>query len=430
MKTKRFLHLRAALAVCASVGYGVAQLAGSTEPKILDQVASLIAAGKPAEARNIIATIPTNAPEYRIGKFYDALAFHVAGDQLGFFKALEKLPEDATGVPVEVAEDLAAREVQTLHFFRKFDELLSKAREFVQNHAGSTRCASVKDYLLAGLFDRGMKKTEEACRTRDESVYNRRWPEGKANLEEFLALAASTRATNYWALPKRSFRQDKWVARLTLGDEKVLLEEVPAEDAVTLEGISYLRVQLYHKLQREKLDQNIGLAESFLRDYPQTKHRKRLEFDLATLYFRKGERLAKQADADETARKTTEAESNRAQARAYFEKHRALQVEMPDKDAGIEASDLLEMRADLLYGYILDKRYEQVTRLTAEMLVQYPQGSVGWSMAKVNDGCVALRQAAPDVRQAIKYFEQVIELGFKDKPDHDYYVLLATKWRI
>jgi hypothetical protein len=431
MNRKLLSSLAIFLAVGGFVVYVVAQqTTPSGGDSKLTQAGALIEAQQPEAARELLAMIPVEDPEYLPAKFYDALALDLANEQLRFLNAVAKLPGDTTGVPGPVLAELDARHIRALLFYRKFDELLPKARVFAQLHPDSPHQAQVNECLLAALFDHGMKKTEEACRSKSEEIFAKRWPEGKASLEEFLALAAGYSHPNYLALPRRNLATDIWVARLTLGGENVVLAEVPATDAATREKVSLLRVQLYQKLQREKLEQNISLISDFLREFPESKHRRRLEFDLATLNFRQGERLAKQAEVDEKAGNSTQAEASRNQARKYFEVQRTLHTTEPDKESGIERSDILDMQADLLYSYFLEKNYAEVSDRAGEMVANGSPGDIPWIIGMVYHGIVMLHESPPKAERAIEVLEAVMALDFKDKPEHDYYILLATKWRI
>lgn len=429
MKPKRFYYLFAAVAVCAFVCYSVAQLADSTpspDQVKLDQVASLIAGGKPTEARELIATIPVTAPEYRIGKFYDALAIHVSGDQIGFMKALEKLPPDATGVPSNVTEDLAAREVQLLLFFRTFEELLPKARAFVQNHAGSARFAIVKDCLLAGLFDRGMKKTDEACRLKDEAIYNSRWPQAKANLEEFLALVASNGATTYRSLPKRNLQQDIWVARLTLGDENALWGEVPATDVAAREQLSFLRLRLYQRLQKDQTDRNIKMATEFLELFPESLHRKRVEYELAEVALCGGERLKKpgRQEGDPTT-----LEGKRATSARYLEMARELYGSVvEDPKTGIAIADVQQSRLGMVRIYFAQKDSVGLSNCVAQLIADYPAKGKVWVVAKLYYAASLYRQN--NLTEAANELDEILAVEFKNNPSSDGHLVAAARWRI
>lgn len=395
----------------------------------IQQAQVLIREHKPLEARTVLATIPETAPEYPLAKHYDALAQHEAKDRLGFLKSIEKLPA-TSGLPATLSADLTVRQIEALLFYRNFEELLPKARAFLSQHPAAAESAAVQDYLLAALFERGMKKTKEACNSKDEAVFNIRWPEGKADLEEFLALAARVPHTNYLTLPKRNLSQDIYLARIVMGGGDKVLQEISATDAAARQNISYLRLQMFQKLQRDRTEQNANMIKDFLKEFPETKQQKRLEFDLATLNFCLGEKLAKQADVDESAGNVQAAVNNRKQASQYFEAQRALQLNETNKDAGIEISDLMEMRADLLYGYFLEKNYQEVSDRADEMVAKATPGEIAWIIGKVYQGIVLVHVSPPKVAQAKESLESVMALEFKNKPDHDYYVLLAARWRI
>lgn len=429
MKTKRSYYLCVALAICAFVGYGVAQLASSSksaQQEKLDQAAILIGDGKPTEARALIATISSNAPEYRVAKFYDALAIHALGDQIGFLKALEKLPKNSTGVPADVAEDIVAREVQSLHFFRKFEELLPKARAFAKNHAGSTRIGSVKECLLAGLFDRGMKKTEEASRLNDAVIFNKRWPEGKGNLEEFLALVASTGITNYQLLPNRNMKQDIWVARLTLGDENALWGEVPASDVAAREQLSFHRVRLFQNLQKNETEKNIKLANEFIEQFPESVHRKRVEYELAEIALIGGERLVKPG---RRVGDPTTIPERRTAATRYLDLARELYGRVAeDPKADISDADVQESRLAIVRINYANKDWAALSECVGRLTSEYPAQGKVWLHAKRYHAAGLVRQSK--LTEAAKELDEVLAIGFKGNPSFDGPLASVAGWRI
>lgn len=187
MKRNAFFFLAIILVCGGLVAYVVAQQAAPANPETkLTQAYALINSGEPQAAQELLATIAETDPDFAAAKHYKALTLAVAKDRLGFLKSLEKLPTTPVRLPREVETDLAAHRIEALFFYRNFEEMLPRALAFQEENADSPHADAVREYLLAGLFERGLKKTFEAGKLKDEK-FQQRWTEGRANLEQFLA---------------------------------------------------------------------------------------------------------------------------------------------------------------------------------------------------------------------------------------------------
>lgn len=430
LKNKPLLELLLILGVVSLTVYVLAQQTTPTgSAGKLSEAITLLNTGKPAQANEVIASIAPSDHEHAAAQGYKALCLYELKDTLGFLKTTEAMNLKQLPVSREIGEDLAFKQIDVLFYFRKFDDLLPKIQSYWDQNPSSPRVAAVTEYYLAALFERGMKKTYQACQINDTNQFFARWAEGKADLEKFLAAASSSRVTNYSRLQKRSFAEDVWVARLTMGDEKALFAEIPIEDQAAREKVNFLRVQLYQKMQPNEVDRNLKMMADFVKDFPESQGRKRVEFDMASISFPRGEQLCKEADLAEKAGDSQAAARKRELASRYFETLRTVQSRADvDKASGIEPSDIFDLRADLLYSYYLEKNDTVLASLTVSIINASEPGDLNWMVAKVYEG-IRLASQTPPADAATKTFDEVLAFGFRNKPDHDYYALLAVRWR-
>lgn len=426
MKHKAVFILALSMACSGLVAYVVAQPATPTNPESkLSQAHFLINSGDPQAARELLTTIPKDDPEFGASRYYDALALAVAQDRLGFLKALEKLSTNAPPVPREVAPDLEAHLIEALLFHRSFEEALPRAQAFQTQHADSLHAAAVREYLLAILFERGVKKTFEACKLEDETKFNERWAEGRSNLEQFLALATSSALTNYTVLPKRNLRDDLWAARVILGDEAAALQEISGPDLAQREKFGLLRARLYPKIQPKQASQNLHRMADFLKAFPESPNRARLELEMADVALVEGERLIKVAGR---LGEGSEAATVRANAAAYFEFARPLFSRVVENaEAGIGASELREAREGILRAYFAQADWANLSTWAAQMLANAPEEKE-WVVVKLYHGAGLARQGKST--EAAKELDEVLAVGFKGSPSYDGMLISAARWRI
>ena len=286
------------------------------------------------------------------------------------------------------------------------------------------------EYQLAALFERGMKKTYEAVQTRDTNRFNARWTEGRANLEEFLSLASSLPATSYSLFPKRKLKEDLWVARMTLGGGEAALEQIPMEETAAREKFSLLRAQLFPKIQPERADENLQRLADFLQQFPESKSRARVEYDMVRVGFRAGERLCKEALAAEQAGEAQTAAEKRAAAHSYFALARSGQSRaVPDKEARVEASDIRDLREDMLRSFYLERDYASLATQAASQVETATPGDHDWVLGKVFHGIALSSQRPPKLSEAAAVLDEALALGFKSDSEHDYALMAAAKWR-
>ena len=424
------LWLIAAMFAIVSAAYVLAQqIAPANGAGKLNDAIGLLNEGKPNEARGVITNIPPSDPEHGAAQYYDALALSESKDHLGLLHKLDALKTNNANVSPQLKEELAVRQMEAQFHYRKFDDLLKHAATFKQEYANSAQASVVTEHQLAALFERGMKKTTEACSSKDPTVFNQRWTEGKANLEQFLALAASFTSTNYTRIKKHTLSEDIQVARLTLGDEKAVLEEAAIQDDAVREKVGVMRVNLYKKLQPENVDRNLELMKDFITQFPESKSRKRVEFDMANISFPSGKQMRLEAEALEQAGDANGAEARRELASKYFELQRNLKNQKADSTAGVDATDVFDLRGDLLYGYFLEKNFDQLSNLTATLLAEAKPGDALWAMAKVYQGIALQSQSPANAKEAAAVFDEVLALEFTNKPERDYYLILAARWR-
>jgi len=426
-----FIWLGLALGFVALVTYVLAQQ--SLPPGAPDKLGAAIALlneGKPQDAKQLLATIEPGDPTYEAAKRYSALCSYELKDYLGFLKAVESFEIGAPVVPPEIQEELAFERVGALFYFRKFEDIFPKIQAFRTAHPASARLDAVAEYQMAALFERGMKKTYEAVQTRDTNRFNARWTEGRANLEEFLSLASSFPTTNYSLFPKRKLKQDLWVARVTLGDEKAALQEIPMQDAAAREKFSLLRAQLYPKIQPDRFDENLQRLADFINQFPASESRPRIEYDMARLRFRAGEQLCKEAVAAEQAGEAQTAAEKRAAARRYFDLARPAQSRaVPDKAAGVEASDICDLREDSLRSYYWEKDYAGLAARAASQVGLATPGDLDWTRGKVFHGIALSSQRPPKLSEAAAVLDEVLASGFSNDSEHNEAVIAAAKWR-
>ncbi|MCX7722463.1 MAG: hypothetical protein N2379_05310 [Verrucomicrobiae bacterium] len=157
------------MSLCTVVVCLLAQSVGRVAPprSPLDQAVALLGLGNPQAAKELLAQIEARDPSYEAARRYLALCLHELKDQRGFLKAIESIDLDAPVVPPEVREDLAFRQIDALFQCRKFEDIFDKIRAFRTTYSVSHRLEAVREYEMAALFERGMKKAYEAAMLKD-----------------------------------------------------------------------------------------------------------------------------------------------------------------------------------------------------------------------------------------------------------------------
>lgn len=424
MKRYAFFGLAMIMACGGLVAYVMAQQAAPTNPKsILPKAYALISSGQPDAARELLATITEADPDFTASKHYEALTL-AAKDRLTFLKAMEKLPTTLVALPPEVEIELTAHHIEALSFYRKFEELLPKAMTFLEQHAEAPDAAEVREHLLVGLFERGLKKIFEAGRLTDETKFKERWTEGRANLEQFLTLAAAFPATNYTVLPDRKLRDDLCKARIILGDEAAALKELAGQDVVEREKLSLLRVLLYPKIQPNQAALNLQRMTDFLKEYPQSRHRMKVEFEMANVALLEGERLANEARSNPDAKA---AAVPRAAATPYLELAQGLFPRIAeDQEAGIGATELHEARIRMMRVFFAQEDWVNLSERARQLLAADPDEKERLVILLYHGYGLTLEGKFPAAAQVL---DETLAIGFRGTPSYDGLLVSAAGWR-
>ena len=392
---------------------------------------ALLADGRPQEAKEVIAAIDKDAPDYKVARCYYALCLYELNDDLRFLKEVEKSAVKEANVGPKIREDLEFKEIDTLFRYKGYERLLSRIHVFWSESPNSSRLATVIEYQMASLFEQGMKKAEEASIIGDSDRFDRRWAETRTNLQEFLALASAFGGSNYTVLPQRTLREDIWMARMTLGEEEAALEEVPILDTASREKFSLLRIRLYYTMQPEQTDRNLQMMKQFIEEFPLSKGRQRVEFDMASIGFHRGEAICMEAAATEEAGDVEAAAELRAAAHRYFKPARLLQRRVvSDQESGLKASDIRDLREDLLCSYYWEKDFANLAAETSSLKESSTPGDLDWILARTFEGITLLQVSLAATDAAAEIFDEVMEINFNGKPDHDRLVSVATLWRV
>jgi len=282
----------------------------------------------------------------------------------------------------------------------------------------------------AVLFERGLKNAFDASQLPVGDNQRKRLEAARANLLEFLYAARSIPNGKYANLAQRNFQDDVWAAYIALGSEQAVVQEFPTMSEADREKFSLLRIRLRPKLWLGAMEENLQVMEGFLQQFPASSGFKRVQFDAATLSFERGKALCKEADSL-AASAPAAAQGRRVLAASVFERFRALRGQVTaDKQAGIEESDVRDLREDLLHSFLLEKNYIELARLVNAVLAEYSPGSPEWGMAKFYEGIGLMEQTPPKLAQAAMAFDAILGLGFKNKPDHDKMVAAAARWAV
>ncbi len=354
-------------------------------------------------------------------KGQDALTLHGAKDYRGLMKALGKMDVQAAAVPPQMREDLAWARIDGLFFYRKFEDIFAAIEAFKTNHPASARMGAVTECELTARFERGLKMTLEAVRFKNESSDQRR-AEGGADFGRFLSLAASRSAKNYTVLPNRDLQQDLWTARVILGGEEAALKEIPAKAAAGLEKFHLLCALLYPKIHPELAEQNLQRMKDFLKTYPGSPARPRVELDLAGVALREGERLITKVGLP-------------AKAVPHFDFARELFGRVvEDKDAGISATDVEQAWEGTMriHYWGRDEKWQRddaklMAWLERMVSMSVPESNP-WRQAKLFQGIVLKDLQKYDEAAAV--LDELVALGFKGNPSHDGRTSAAVRARI
>lgn len=283
------------------------------------------------------------------------------------------------------------------------------------------------EYRLASLFERGMKKAFEGAVLSDPAKSAARWAEARANLGAFLSMARGK--VVYTVLPKRDLEEEVWAARLALGDEATLFAEVLDDDKARRERLSLVRLRVYKKLYTEQADRLLELMHAFVREFPDSTDRPKVEYELADLGFKLAERAWLELRKSSAQTNGVASESWAVMLR-YNKLGRDVAGRLlHQKIALLEQQDYLHLCQDYLNSFYAEGDYEQLAHEAESLLGRYETGSLGWVMRRVYDGVVLAGQNPARLAEADAVFEQVLSLGFSGKSSSDQWISCAAKWR-
>ena len=410
-----------------------AQTVGDASGRLQEAV-TLLDQGQPQAAQALLATIGPFDPNYAQAMGYSAVCLYQT-NRLKFLKIMQSPQLQLTNLSDPLRQELAYDQIDALFSYRQFEKLLPKLQDFVTQYTNSPLLHTALEYQMATWYERGMKKIEEASGSSDPKVFQRRYPDGQSNLVDFLHLAATLNETNYQVLPKRSLVHEIWKAEIALGADQQAQDETPSADR---EDEAFLNLRLYENyLQPRKVwsaqttEDNLRRMTNFLNEFPDSKHSKRVRFDMAAISFPMVESLYNSAVNAQGHHDTNAATADRLKAQAYLQLTESLTNEFyVDKAAGIAADDVLGAQADLLHGYYLGKNYAKMLDMTAVLITNSTPGDLTWLMAKTYRGTVFQGEDPPDLKQAAAELDDVLAYGFDQKAEHDHWVLAATCFRI
>ncbi|MCX7722462.1 MAG: hypothetical protein N2379_05305 [Verrucomicrobiae bacterium] len=225
-------------------------------------------------------------------------------------------------------------------------------------------------------------------------------------------------------------QEDIFVARLALGDEQAALREIQFRDLATREKLSLLRLKLYLKLHAGQVEKLLELMNQFVNEFPASTNRVRIEYEMADLSFEAAERAwlevrdVARENATQVAKKWSDVRRNQALGREIAGRL------LRQKGAGLETQDYLHLWQDYLLSYYIQGDYSGLAAQTAVLLADAEVGSLGWVMGKVNEGVVLACSDPPRSREAGELFDQVMSLGFRNKPAYDQWITCAAKWHV
>ena len=415
MKPRLFLYFGLALGLTAFIST-FAQPANDSTDK-LETAVGLLNAGKPKEARAVLATIDKADPAFTAATGYDALCLYQL-DKQKFMRVVESPALQAAELPKPLREELDYKQIDVLFFYRNFEKLLPQVAEFSLKYGDSPRLSSMMEYQMAGLYERGMKNLRDATFTRgskgDKNAADtaQRMQDGQNNLEQFLKLATDSERNGYQTLTNRDLATEVVKAMAALGGEDEALKLVPLAER---ENMALALVQLHNKNDTDA-DANLRRMANFLNDFPHSKYRSRVQYDMAGVSLNEAQRLAF-------------TERQRDKAAPYLEQaHRLFSGVVEDKEAGVLAADVQEAQGKMLSVYCQERDYASLSRWAAQLMTNAPAGSRTWLAAKLYNAYGLVYQKRLD--EAATELDEILATGFKGIPTSDGLLISAAEWRI
>lgn len=344
-----------------------------------------------------------------------AITLHRAGDFTGLLNALEPLDADSAAITREQHEELDWARIESLIRLRKFEEIFDAIEAFKRDYPGSVHLAAVVECEIAALFERGLKMTLESVRFKDASS-PRRAAEGRANLQQFLALVRTEDVNGYAILPKRNLQEDLWSAWVVLGEENKALEHISERDSETMEQFELHCALLCPRIKPDRPDENIARMERFLDDHPGSQYCPRVRLDMAGVALREGERLVNE-------------EGLREQAAPYFDTARGIFSQVAvNQEAGIADPDVGDAWEGILRSYYWESDTENLESWSEEMISRAAPGESRWRLAKLYQSDNLINQQRYSEAEAI--LDELIALGFEGAPSLDGHTSAAVTLRV
>lgn len=397
----------------------------------LQDAIDLYNASQYQQADALFVAVATNSTDYGLAQCYHALCQYGQNDKHRFLETVKSIAVTDAMVSGEIREDLTFKEIDSLLFYRNFEQLLPAIKSYLIQYPSAPRYEAVSEYAMAGLFERGMKKMRESAILTDTNQINFRLNEGTNNLQQFLSLAEAFQYTNYVYLTNRFLTREVWAAGIALGGDMALLNALQGQSSSTLEQFSLRRIALHKMLHRDQTDANLQLMTNYVTQFPLSSNLMRVQFDIADISFPRGEQLWLSADALQKSGNLLAAADARNLAHQYFLIERAAQSRVSvNPGLGILPSDVMALRDDLINGYYLEGKYVTMTNLTSRMLAEASPGDTEWMLATLYTGMALLGQSSANWALAAADFDSVMAYGFTGQPEHDHRVLDAAGWRL
>jgi hypothetical protein len=234
-------------------------------------------------------------------------------------------------------------------------------------------------------------------------------------------------------LRDRSLAEDLQVALAMLGGEPAALAEIPVRDAERRERYGLMRVGVHQKLKPEAWQENLQLLAAFeaeLQTFPASPRRPRVEYDLARLAFRAGERLW-QENAGALPSEAQTVEAKRVGASRYFAPVCALAERfVVNEAAGVGPAERAWVRQMWFATFYYAQDYAGLKAAAGTELAQTKPGELDWLRAKVFSGIALYRQTPSQRDAAAAAFEEALAYGFRNENEYDVMITDAVNWRM
>lgn len=395
------------------------------DPASLEEAVGLFEQGKIDEAANLLAQIRESGggvlseSALNSARCYEALCSHSVGDFHLLMELLEPLDSGSFVVVQEIREELAWARIDGLFYFRKFEKIPPAIEAFRAEHPGSRKLGALIDYELATHFERGLKKTLEGVQSEGEKADDR-LADGRDSLERFLSAVEAKSVGQYTSLLKRSLRDDQWTARVILGEEGAIMDEIADSDPEIEEDFRLLCALLFPRIRPDQADENLEYIARFRADFPGSKGWPRVELEMAGIALREGERVVQVSGQDA--------------AKGYFDFSREWYGRVvQDGDSGVDAEgvaepDVWDAREGMLRVSFWQKDYAALSTWIDYFIAMTEPGEKRWRQAKFFDALADVWQGK--LSEASPTLDEVLAAGFTGHPGHDGVTIEAMRWRV